>query len=97
MTAKAADRGAVGAGQQFRRDPGPHHGGAHGRFDAPVVHKGKIKLLAQGGTANVSGKLDASAPKGGDGGFIETTGDKVKIADNAVITTKAASGRAAPG
>src|SRR5262249_34871898 len=58
-----------------------------------VAHKGSIKLLAQGGTVNVAGTLDASAPKGGDGGFIETSGDKVKIADSAVITTKAATGR----
>ena len=27
------------------------------------MHKGSIKLLAQGGTVNVSGKLDASAGK----------------------------------
>src|SRR5262249_42286863 len=58
-----------------------------------VAHKGSIKLLAQGGTVNVAGTLDASAPKGGDGGFIETSGDKVKIGDSAVITTKAATGQ----
>jgi hypothetical protein len=55
--------------------------------------KGKITLYAYGGTANVAGKLDASAPKGGDGGFIETSGDKVKIASSAKITTKAAQGQ----
>ena len=54
---------------------------------------GKIRMIADGGTTNVSGKLDASAPKGGDGGFIETSGNRVKIADAAVITTKAASGK----
>ncbi len=64
-----------------------------GGSTAPVVHKGSIKLLAQGGTVNASGKLDASAPKGGDGGFIETSGDKVTIADSAVITTKSAYGQ----
>lgn len=53
---------------------------------------GAIKLIADGGTTRVSGKLDASAPKGGDGGTIETSGNKVKIADSAVITTKAANG-----
>src|SRR5215475_9296692 len=58
-----------------------------------IVRKGSIKLLAQGGTVNVSGKLDASAPKGGDGGTIETSGNKVRIADSAVITTKAAYGQ----
>jgi filamentous hemagglutinin family protein len=54
---------------------------------------GSIKLFADGGTTNVSGKLDASAPKGGDGGTIETSGNKVKVADSAVITTKASSGK----
>ena len=54
---------------------------------------GKIKILASGGTANIKGRLDASAPKGGNGGTIETSGDKVNIADSAVITTKAANGQ----
>ncbi|WP_316198872.1 MULTISPECIES: beta strand repeat-containing protein [unclassified Bradyrhizobium] len=54
---------------------------------------GSIKLIADGGTTTVSGKLDASAPKGGDGGAIETSGNKVKIADDAVITTLAPSGK----
>ncbi|WKW51488.1 two-partner secretion domain-containing protein [Rhodomicrobium lacus] len=54
--------------------------------------KGSIKLLAQGGKTAVSGTLDASAPSGGDGGFIETSGDKVAVADGAAITTAAASG-----
>ncbi|WP_018264822.1 two-partner secretion domain-containing protein [Methylosinus sp. LW4] len=56
------------------------------------VKVGKIKLLAQGGSVNVTGKLDASAPKGGDGGMIETSGNKVTIADSATITTAAANG-----
>ena len=54
--------------------------------------KGNIKIFAYGGTANIAGTLDASAPKGGDGGFIETSGDKVTIADSAQILTKSASG-----
>jgi filamentous hemagglutinin family protein len=58
-----------------------------------VVHQGSIKLLAQGGTVNVTGKLDASAPKGGNGGTIETSGDNVKIADSAIITTKSTYGQ----
>ncbi len=58
-----------------------------------VAKKGSIKLLADGGTVKVSGKLDASAPKGGDGGFIETSGDKVQIADSAVVTTTSADGQ----
>ncbi|WP_170959072.1 filamentous hemagglutinin N-terminal domain-containing protein [Magnetospirillum sp. 15-1] len=55
--------------------------------------KGSIQLYAHGGTANVAGTLDASAPIAGDGGFIETSGSKVKIADSAVITTLAATGK----
>lgn len=61
--------------------------GGHGS-----VSVGKIKLIAYGGTVKVSGKLDASAPRGGNGGSIETSGDRVQIADAAVITTKAANG-----
>ncbi|WP_041357716.1 filamentous hemagglutinin N-terminal domain-containing protein [Nitrobacter hamburgensis] len=92
MTAKAADQvlsaQVNNSGIIQARTMAALKGGSNGG----TVKLGKIKLLAQGGTAKVSGKLDASAPKGGDGGFIETSGDHVKIADDAVITTKAASG-----
>ena len=54
--------------------------------------KGSITLYAHGGTAAIDGTLDASAPITGDGGFIETSGDRVKIADTAFITTKSAAG-----
>ena len=54
--------------------------------------KGSITLYAHGGTAAIDGTLDASAPITGDGGFIETSGDRVKIADTAFITTKSATG-----
>jgi len=57
--------------------------------------KGNIEISAHGGTANIGGTLDASAPyiNGmGDGGFIETSGGAVKISDSAVITTKSAGG-----
>jgi filamentous hemagglutinin family protein len=54
--------------------------------------KGRIELYADGGEANVSGTLDASAPGGGDGGFVETSGDRVAVADGAVIDTHAARG-----
>ncbi|WP_245258390.1 beta strand repeat-containing protein [Methylosinus sp. LW4] len=56
------------------------------------VKIGKIKLLASGGTTKVSGTLDASAPNGGKGGTIETSGDKVTIADSAVVTTASSTG-----
>ena len=93
MTARAADEvlsaQVNNSGVIQARTMAALQGGGSG---TRVVHKGKIKLLAQGGAVNVSGKLDASAPKGGDGGFIETSGDKVQVADNTVVTTKAASG-----
>ncbi|GFE62025.1 filamentous hemagglutinin N-terminal domain-containing protein [Geobacter sp. AOG2] len=54
--------------------------------------KGTINLHAYGGTTSVAGTLDASAPTAGDGGLIETSGDSVKIADSATITTKSATG-----
>jgi filamentous hemagglutinin family protein len=57
-------------------------------------HNGVIKLLGdmQSGTVNVGGKLDASAPTTGNGGFIETSAAHVKFADNAIVSTKAAQG-----
>ena len=61
-----------------------------------VEHRdGSIVLLGgmEAGTVNVAGTLDASAPEGGDGGFIDTSAAHVKIADDATITTAATSGR----
>ena len=57
-------------------------------------HNGMIRLLGdmQSGTVNVSGHLDASAPNGGNGGFVETSAGHVKLQDNARITTAAAQG-----
>ncbi|MFG6457455.1 filamentous hemagglutinin N-terminal domain-containing protein [Roseateles sp. BYS96W] len=55
--------------------------------------QGRITLLAQGGVTQVGGTLDASAPLAGDGGSIETSGDVVRVADAARITTRAAAGR----
>ena len=56
---------------------------------------GRILLLGdmQFGMLKVDGKLDASAPNKGDGGFIETSAAHVKIADTAQITTLAANGK----
>ena len=55
---------------------------------------GRIVLLGgmQAGTVALSGTLDASAPQGGDGGFIETSAASVKIADSARISTVAPQG-----
>lgn len=44
------------------------------------------------GSVNVGGTLDASAPNGGNGGAIETSGAHVKIANDALITTASAFG-----
>lgn len=57
--------------------------------------KGRILLLADmaHGEVKVSGRLDASAPDGGDGGFVETSAAKVNVADTAHITTKAEGGK----
>jgi len=59
-------------------------------------HNGSIILLGgmTAGTTQVSGTLDASAPNGGSGGFIETSAAHVKIADTAKITTAATQGEA---
>jgi filamentous hemagglutinin family protein len=58
-------------------------------------HNGTIKLMGdmQSGTVNVAGRLDASAPNGGDGGFIETSAAHVKVADNAIVTAQSAQGK----
>ena len=55
---------------------------------------GRIVLLGDmgSGTANVSGVLDASAPTGGDGGFIETSAATVDVADAVSVTTAAPGG-----
>jgi len=56
---------------------------------------GRIMLMGDmtSGTTEVNGSLDASAPNGGDGGFIETSAGKVKIADEVRITTLASNGK----
>lgn len=59
---------------------------------------GRILLLADvdHGEAKVGGRLDASAPDGGDGatgGFVETSAATVNIAADARVVTLAANGR----
>ncbi len=54
---------------------------------------GKVEVYAHGGTANIGGTIDASAPVSGDGGFIETSGKKVNITADAKITTKSKNGK----
>lgn len=45
------------------------------------------------GQVNVGGTLNASAPRGGDGGFIETSAAHVSVSDGARITTAAPRGQ----
>jgi filamentous hemagglutinin family protein len=67
-----------------------------GVIEARTIQNKAGRILLMGdmsyGTVNVGGTLDASAPTGGNGGFIETSAANVKIADSAVITTRAADG-----
>ncbi|WP_426086115.1 YDG domain-containing protein [Janthinobacterium sp. PSPC1-1] len=55
---------------------------------------GTIKLLGdmQTGTVNAGGTLDASAPTGGKGGFIDTSAAHVKIDDALKVTTASSHG-----
>lgn len=46
---------------------------------------GHVEVYAHGGTANISGVLDASAPILGNGGFIETSGVIVNLGNNLTI------------
>jgi filamentous hemagglutinin family protein len=67
-----------------------------GVIEARTIYSrdGTIKLLGDmtNGRLGVGGTLDASAPAGGDGGFIETSAARVDIADSARITTVAPKG-----
>jgi hypothetical protein len=58
-------------------------------------HDGTIELLGgmTAGTVEVAGTLDASAPEGGAGGYIETSAAHVEVAAATKVTTAAASGR----
>ena len=55
---------------------------------------GKIILLSgmELGTTDVSGTLDASAPDGGNGGFIDTSAAHVKIIDGVKVSTLSIEG-----
>lgn len=65
-----------------------------GSIEATTVgtHKGEIILNAGKGSLAVAGSIDASAPDGGDGGFIETSGGYVAIDPATRITTAAPFG-----
>lgn len=67
-----------------------------GHIKATTVdqQEGTIILKAMGGEVAVAGTLDASAPNGGDGGFIETSGAHVSIDPGTQITTASIFGNA---
>ncbi|HEX9859211.1 MAG TPA: filamentous hemagglutinin N-terminal domain-containing protein, partial [Paracoccaceae bacterium] len=55
---------------------------------------GKIYLMGDmdHGRIEVGGTLDASAPNGGDGGFVETSAASLQVAEGTQVTTLAPSG-----
>jgi filamentous hemagglutinin family protein len=59
------------------------------------VKNGVVELLGDMavGQVKLSGQIDASAPKGGDGGFVDTSAAKVKIEDSAKVSTLATQGK----
>ena len=67
-----------------------------GVIQAQTLQKvdGQILLMAdmETGEIQIRGTLDASAPDGGDGGFIETSAAKVNIGNDAKVDTAAADG-----
>lgn len=56
---------------------------------------GQIVLLSgmDNGTTTVSGVLNASAPNGGSGGFIETSGNRVNVDTGTTVSTNSVSGQ----
>lgn len=83
LTAKAAETAIHGV---------INHSGV---IEAQTVaqRNGEIILHAGKGSLEVTGTLDASAPNGGDGGFIETSGGSVAIQASTKITTKSTYGK----
>jgi hypothetical protein len=69
-----------------------------GVIEAKTIQNKAGRILLMGdmevGTVNVGGTLDASAPDGGDGGFVETSAAHVKVAGSARVTTLASAGKA---
>ncbi|NBX02286.1 hypothetical protein EBR11_07160, partial [bacterium] len=69
-----------------------------GIIEAQTLATGeKGEIILKGGMENnsirVGGRLDASAPQGGDGGFIETSAAHVLFDDRLVVTTLAPLGK----
>jgi filamentous hemagglutinin family protein len=72
-----------------------NHSGISEARTLSTGEKGEIVLLGDmtHGTTKIAGTLDASAPNGGDGGFIETSAANVDIAANTTITAGAGYGK----
>lgn len=72
-----------------------NHSGISQARTLATGEKGQIVLLGdmKRGTTNVAGTLDASAPNGGDGGFIETSAAHVSIAAGTKINAGSAHGK----
>ncbi|HQB37936.1 MAG TPA: filamentous hemagglutinin N-terminal domain-containing protein, partial [Deltaproteobacteria bacterium] len=64
-----------------------------GLIQARTVNNISGTIILEGGSANISGTLDASAPTGGNGGFIETSGASVTMAPDLHVTTLASQGQ----
>ena len=68
-----------------------------GIIEAQTVQEkgGVVELLAdmQGGQVKLSGRIDASAPKGGNGGFVETSAATVDLSQPHHVTTLAPQGK----
>ncbi len=70
-----------------------NHTGTSEAQTLTVDDQGTILLLAENGTLSASGTLDASAPTVGDGGFVETSGSLLDLANDLYVTTKAENGQ----
>ena len=58
--------------------------------------EGSIRLIGDPrvGEVHAAGTLDASAPNGGNGGSVETSAARVRVADGARVSTMSSSGKA---
>ncbi|MFZ9399849.1 MAG: YDG domain-containing protein, partial [Opitutales bacterium] len=85
LTARAADELASAA---------INHDGVIEARTLATGEKGSIILLGdlERGSLVADGRLDASAPVAGDGGFVETSAASVAFGDNFSVTTAAARG-----
>ena len=86
LTAKAADALRMASAKNI------------GLIETRTIQKkgGRIMIISDmnNGQTTVGGTLDASAPNGGSGGFIETSGRELTVIDGAIITTLAPFGNA---